>query len=79
MRNIKIVTQNCTGDRVLCHVHASVAIVQNIKNTKGSTSKSTISLFKSDSGRAIHVTSVDVKDALSAAVSFIGGDKLIFS
>ena len=75
---IETVTQFSTYDSVLCPVRAAASIVRRLQKLKSTTETTQINTYKNSDGKILKVQSKQVREALCAAVSTIGEDKLGF-
>ena len=72
------ITQQNSGDLLLCPVRAWAKIIQRIWQIPGTTDTTHVNTFY-DNGKILLVSGNDVKNALRAAATIIGKDKLGFA
>jgi hypothetical protein len=70
-----MVTQEATGDSVLCHIRFAAGLVRRIGSYPGTSSSTNISAYMSN-GSVDHVTSQQVMNALCNALGAIGETRL---
>ena len=72
------ITQQKSGDLVLCPVRAWASIIQRVHRIPGSSSDTHVNAFY-DNGKMHYISGKDVRNALRAAATIMGKDKLGFN